>query len=527
MYNVLQCNLARSWPAQQLLGQHIFELDIAICAVSEPRTIPENPFWFGSQNQLAAIHWRETKEVRTCSLVYRAQDFVVVRHGSINVIASYISPNCDNEEFLTFLDNLGVALRILGGRTLICGDFNSKYSQWGSPHTNRRGELVCEWAAEHDLRLANSGNDPTCVRPQGWSIRNLTWTTADIGSYIHGWKVLNNIESLSDHQYIAMSVGQSTIQGGATRVKKDRFRHPRWNWAKMDEEMFYAAIDWNVADPLEEGVSAEHMAKWMKRVIHNASDAATTRVKGKPARRQFYWWKSEIEALRRISLSTQRAWSRAKVRRDPEEHTNQLWREHKLARRKLRLEINKAKQTAWQELLDTIESDPWGMPYKVVLKKLRTAASSLVETLDKEVLDLLIESLFPLSSEVDPTNLWQEWDWKEEWEVIYHEVARIIKEKAGNNTAPGPDGIKAKIIGKLPKDMVVRFAACFNQCFKEGSFPRDWKKAVLVLIPKGDGNIEDELPKVRPICLLDEMGKLLERIIAQRLNMWMDENSDF
>lgn len=43
-----------------------------------------------------------------------------------------------------------------------------------------------------------------------------------------------------------------------------------------------------------------------------------------------------------------------------------------------------------------------------------------------------------------------------------------------------------------------------------------------MLIPKGgQPSANDDLPKVRPICLLSELGKVLERIIVDRLKDWM------
>jgi len=56
----------------------------------------------------------------------------------------------------------------------------------------------------------------------------------------------------------------------------------------------------------------------------------------------------------------------------------------------------------------------------------------------------------------------------------------------------------------------------YNRCLKEGCFPSEWKMANLVLIPKG-GKPGDSPSSYRPICLLDEAGKILERIIANRL----------
>lgn len=66
-------------------------------------------------------------------------------------------------------------------------------------------------------------------------------------------------------------------------------------------------------------------------------------------------------------------------------------------------------------------------------------------------------------------------------------------------------------------------AGCYTTCMKHGIFPSRWKIADLVLIPKGEST-HGELPKVRPICLLDEVGKTFERLIASRLQDHMRDS---
>jgi len=56
----------------------------------------------------------------------------------------------------------------------------------------------------------------------------------------------------------------------------------------------------------------------------------------------------------------------------------------------------------------------------------------------------------------------------------------------------------------------------FDRCLEAGRFPREWKKARMVLLPK-EGKPAGTPSAYRPICLLDEAGKLFERIIAARL----------
>jgi hypothetical protein len=51
---------------------------------------------------------------------------------------------------------------------------------------------------------------------------------------------------------------------------------------------------------------------------------------------------------------------------------------------------------------------------------------------------------------------------------------------------------------------------------REGVYPRIWRTARLVLLRK-EGRPLDSPLGYRPICLLDEVGKLFERVIAARL----------
>jgi Reverse transcriptase (RNA-dependent DNA polymerase) len=55
-----------------------------------------------------------------------------------------------------------------------------------------------------------------------------------------------------------------------------------------------------------------------------------------------------------------------------------------------------------------------------------------------------------------------------------------------------------------------------NRCLKEGKFPDCWKRQKLVLIPK-PGQAAGVPSSYRPICLLDTLGKLFEKIILHRL----------
>lgn len=65
-------------------------------------------------------------------------------------------------------------------------------------------------------------------------------------------------------------------------------------------------------------------------------------------------------------------------------------------------------------------------------------------------------------------------------------------------------------------------AKVFNTFLQQGVFPAEWKRARLVLLRKADRPLE-EPSMYRPLCMLDEVGKLLEKVIDVRLKAICDE----
>lgn len=79
----------------------------------------------------------------------------------------------------------------------------------------------------------------------------------------------------------------------------------------------------------------------------------------------------------------------------------------------------------------------------------------------------------------------------------------------------------------MPDQIINKIVETFNVCMRKGVFPVLWKTAKLVLIPKGNSQ-KEEPKKYRPLCLLDDISKSLERIIADRINYHLadDHNAE-
>ena len=87
-----------------------------------------------------------------------------------------------------------------------------------------------------------------------------------------------------------------------------------------------------------------------------------------------------------------------------------------------------------------------------------------------------------------------------------------------NNKAPGKDGITGVIYNHVFKTATTFITAIYNSCLKQGIFPTKWKKAKLIPIIKPGKENRFEVSKYRPIILLNIGGKVLEKLMTNRIN---------
>lgn len=222
-------------------------------------------------------------------------------------------------------------------------------------------------------------------------------------------------------------------------------------------------------------------------------------------------------------MKKKRALIRARKRR-MDTATEDLLNQYRDARRELRKLIKNAKQHSWNELIKTTEDDPWGLPYKIVLNKLRLAAQGLSEELDGAELEKMLASLFPTGEVHDPYAEWVGREIPEGFAGVSSAEVEAALRRGNAGKAPGPDGITLAILKQSPPILVGYIADTFSTCLREGIFPSEWKRARLVLIPKGSTGTTDREIRARPICLINEIGKLFERVLAEMINQFIEDS---
>lgn len=432
------------------------------------------------------------------------------------MVGCYIPPSVSPGQFEDILDEISIIVqRRLPEPLIVAGDFNAKNRLWSSRLTDRRGRVLEDWAAVLGLVLINQGSSSTLVRPQGESIIDLTWASPSAADRIDNWRVMSQ-ETLSDHLYIRMRVDvtrrgvlNSRPAGGGDPPPK------RWALRQLDTDRLMAAVLSETWPGAETPLEVEGQVEWLGAMMARACDFAMPRVRPRP-RRAAYWWTEEIAELRRTSVNARRRFTRER-RRGPSESVDEALEGYREARKSLSAAIRKAKAKAWDEQLLTLDSDPWGRPYKIVMNKMRHWAPPVTESLEPEVLEDTLSTLFPVIGRTPEILRREPVEWDEDLEVSSDEMAGVIKRlRARGNKAPGPDGVPGRVWVHALAHLSEPVAEIFSSCLREGYFPPVWERANVVLIPK-EGRAAGSPSAYRPICLLDEIGKMLERIIANRL----------
>lgn len=300
-------------------------------------------------------------------------------------------------------------------RSLPRGAFNAKSPTWGSPRRDNRGGVIENWAAGFDLCLVNTGTASTCVRPQRESIGShlghpfglaLNW---QLGLVVDG-------ESLSDHRYIQMAA-TPTPRDVLARRRIAKGRTQRWALKKLDEDVLYSSILaalWE-RENREEGNACLEDIGWIMEVIIGACNASMPRIRPS-SRKAVYWWTEEIAELRRSSVHARRALDRtlrSRNRARMAARIGELEEAYRTSRLAIRTAIRKEKARTWDELILTLDEDPWGRPYKIVLNKMRRGAAPVTETLDPRFIQKVVTTLFPDGegmSRISPLECLPEWE---------------------------------------------------------------------------------------------------------------------
>ena len=91
-----------------------------------------------------------------------------------------------------------------------------------------------------------------------------------------------------------------------------------------------------------------------------------------------------------------------------------------------------------------------------------------------------------------------------------------------NNKAPGHDKVPVKVIKNCLPEILDTVTMLINLSFESNTFPREWKKAVV--IPHFKEGDHEEADNNRPISLLPVLSKIAERLALIQFTEYLVEN---
>ncbi|GBM48166.1 Putative protein in type-1 retrotransposable element R1DM [Araneus ventricosus] len=200
-------------------------------------------------------------------------------------------------------------------------------------------------------------------------------------------------------------------------------------------------------------------------------------------------------------------------------------------------ELNKYKRTCIQTKIDTfrdhldkiVVANTFDSFYRIIDD--RFSSHDLVQVLDEngqeidthsKIREYILKFHFPMIDDDEILDIQS--DKSFEFDLITEEGIISIFDYGKNDKSPGPYGLTLGIIKEVFSSNKSLFLDLLNHCLYKGIFPKSWKKANIALIPKQSKDLRFPNNYI-PIYLFPVWGKILDKVLAQRLSYFLEQNN--
>lgn len=439
-------------------------------------------------------------------------------------INCYVPPSESLQSFLITLEPF--IRRCNDGHLLLVGDFNAKHLTWGGTTEDDRGDLLLEFIISNSLHVINDPLcEPTFETSNGCSWIDLVITSLSLLPFTQNWKVLPEV-SCSDHKYITFTLFDSINLTGKKLTNRSRLK--LYEFIKEDSWFEVSMADSALSPEIVKialGVFYSKWSTWQCRLARNVKVSA----KRNP------WWNDQLFVMRKKLRA---------LRRRYQQCHNQLREVYKhdyySFLQRYQNEILEAKKLSWRKFCsDSAKANVFGLSYKLASDKIKiplvippvqTLAGDLTNSLsdsikvilhtlfrqDDVTLDTPCQFALREAASCPPNTLPDSF-------FTRQEVEGIIK-RLPERTTPGLDGIRTTDIRCIWNTHPTFLISVFNSCLKWSYFPSYWRTGKVILLPK-PGKPRSEATSYRPICINSIFGKVLERLLLQRLYYFLKTNN--
>lgn len=407
---------------------------------------------------------------------------------------------------------------------IILGDFNAHNRLWGSSYHNQRGQVLETILSNNDLICINKDKF-TYYHPSSGTKTNIDLTICNLSIESKvTWKVLEQLQS--DHSPILLSTMPPHL--GA--------QNPNIN-------INYSSLNWDLFLKQLEPQIHNHPTLTKDRInsitshIVDALKAVQVPISNK-VRKRIPWWSPSLSILRREKKKAFRRFFNS-----PTDTNREAFNQKK---REFRNEIKEQKKLNWSNFINSTNSMTTPREFWQQINKFNGKRSFEIitalningrsETDPKEIANALGNSFANSSNEhsikrrkyiLKATNKYHIVE-SPSVHIINQKITRLefnaALAKTKNTSAPGFDQITYAVIKRLPEHYLDELLEIYNNIFSEGVFPQAWKIAKVIPLQKNNTDPFD-ISSYRPISLLSCFSKLLEKILAKRLQFWININN--
>jgi len=510
-------NVAKSQPAHVALLQLCYEQEVDIIQVQEPWTeyptktqshpayelyVPVDSWTSRSNRPRVLTYTRKGAQLKVQQRrPVGSRDMLWVDVNGISLLNFYRQPRTD--QVVDYLISLEPSERCVVG-----GDGNAYNEMWepGINTANRGGEIA-EWSRSSGM--VYTGQPGVATQAAGHTL-DLVFSNVPFVSTV----VDESLNSGSDHQTLL-----TRIPGrGAEPLEQFHYRVPEDKLEDFDNLMHLSIRGVGRAREIPDG-DAEAIETWIRKF--NLAWLEAIQAAGKPARsiaRAAPWWTQEC-------TEAKNNWHKA---RRQLESTN-VQEVEELRRQFLRT-VRSAKRQYWRKTIDGVKTDK--DLYRVVgWHKLVPKLKSPPIIVDGRQIDGITEKAQVLARHIihrfsaeddlpgDPLEGWE----REELNIQLDCMKQASLEEVEastigvKSTSPGVDRTTARLLKACWGAVKGDIHALFNKCLHIGYYPKAWRLAEVVMIPKPGKKDLTTWRSYRPIALISCLGKGLERLLARRM----------
>ncbi|KAK3506607.1 hypothetical protein QTP70_011017 [Hemibagrus guttatus] len=455
----------------------------------------------------------------------------------LNVVSGYAPQvGCELEEKERFWSELDEVMESIptGERVVIGADFNGHVGEgntgdeevmgrFGVKERNLEGQMVVDFAKRMDMGVVNTyfqkREEHRVTYKSGGRSTQVDYILCRRGNLkeISDCKVVVGESVARQHRMVVCRMTLMVCKKKRSEIEK------KTKWWKLKKEecceefrqKLRQALGGQVVLPDDWETTAEVIRETGKKVLGVSSGR-------RKEDKETWWWNEEVQDSIQRKRLAKKKWDM--------DRTEENRQEYKELQHRVKREVSKAKQKAYDELytrLDTREGekdlyrlgrqrdrDGKDVQQVRVIKdrdgRMLTSEES-IQRRWKEYFEELMNEENEREKRVEGVN-----SVEQKVDKIRKDEVRKALKRMKSGKAVGPDDIPVEVWKCLGEAAVEFLASLFNRVLESERMPEEWRRSVLVPIFKNKGDVQS-CSNYRGIKLMSHTMKLWERVVEARL----------